>query len=274
MKLQDKVALITGGAQGFGKAIAVAMANEGAKIAICDINNETLSKATKEIEKLGTQCVGIHCDVSSSESVAQMFAQIKKQFGTLHILVNNAALTPSKPIDEERRTRFYALLSTPMPRQSLGVTKSMSDEEWLKFWGVNVHGVFYCTREALKMMEEQHYGRIINIGSLAGISGTSAHSPHYCATKGALVAFTKSVAMEVAGANIYVNCIAAGGILTPAFESYLARATEEEKNRFYQLIPAGRLGKTEEYASLAVYLASDDHYLVGQIISPNGGVVI
>jgi 3-oxoacyl-[acyl-carrier protein] reductase len=274
MKLENKVALITGGAQGLGKAIAIAMAKEGAKIAICDINQETLAKAEKEIETFGTQCLGIHCDVSSSESVAQMFAQIKEQFGTLHILVNNAALTPSKPIDEERRTRFYALLSTPIARQSLGVTKSMSDDEWLKFWGVNVHGVFYCTREALKVMEEQHYGRIINIASLAGISGTSAHSPHYCATKGAVVAFTKSVGMEVAGANIYVNCIAAGGILTPAFESYLARATEDEKNRFYQLVPAGRLGKPEEYASLVVYLASDEHYLVGQIISPNGGVVI
>lgn len=94
--------------------------------------------------------------------------------------------------------------------------------------GVNVHGVFYCTREALKTIEEQRYGRIINIASISGVSGLTAHSPHYSATKGAVVAFTKSVAMEVAGANIYVNAIAAGGILTPQFQDYLARCSEEE----------------------------------------------
>jgi 3-oxoacyl-[acyl-carrier protein] reductase len=203
-----------------------------------------------------------------------MFKQIKERFGTLHILVNNAALVQNRPVEEERRTRFYEYLTTPMPRQSLQFTKNLTDEEWHRFWGVNVHGVFYCTREALKLMEDQKYGKIINIGSTAGISITAAHSSSYAATKAAVASFTRNVALEVAGAGIYVNAIACGGILTPPMKQYLASCSEEDKDRLYQLIPLGRLAEPEEYASLAVYLASDGHYLVGQVISPNGGMVI
>lgn len=161
-----------------------------------------------------------------------------------------------------------------MARQSLGIWTSLSDEDWLKWWGVNVHGVFYCMRAALRLMEAQQYGRIVNIASIAGISTGSAHSPGYSATKAAVANRTKTAALDVAGANIYVNAIACGGILTPPAEAYLANATDEQKRNLYQLIPAGRIGAPEEYASLAVYLASDEHYIVGQVISPNGGLVI
>jgi 3-oxoacyl-[acyl-carrier protein] reductase len=274
MKLTNKVALVTGAAQGLGKSIAIAMAKEGANVTICDINNDAMLVAAKEIEPFGVQCQGIVCDVSSSSSVAGMFQQVKDRFGTLHILVNNAALVQNRPVEEERRNRFYDYLTTPMPRQSLGLTKNLTDEEWHRFWGVNVHGVFYCTRETLKLMEEQKYGKIINIGSTAGISVTAAHSSPYAATKAAVASFTKNVAMEVAGAGIYVNAIACGAILTPPMKAYLGRCSEEEKNRLFQMIPLGRLAEPEEYASLAVYLASDEHYLVGQVISPNGGMVI
>ena len=274
MKLKDKVALITGGAQGLGKSIALAMAKEGADIVICDINETTLPGAAKEIEALGRKCLAVRCDVSSAESVAQMYEQIVKKFGTLHILVNNAALVQSGPVNEKNRSRLYAMMTTPVAKESLGVTKDLSDEEWHRYWGVNVHGVFYCTRGALKLMEKQKSGKIINIASIAGIGGFSAFQPAYCATKGAVLAFTRSVAVEVAGANIYVNAIAAGGILTPPMEAYLAGCTEEQKNNIHQLIPLGRMGTPEEYASLAVYLASDEHYLVGQTISPNGGMIV
>ena len=272
MKLQDKVALITGGAQGLGKSIALAMAREGANIVICDINPDTLPTAATEIEALGRACLGVRCDVSSSASVREMFAQIADRFGTLHILVNNAALLQKGEANEAARSRFYEMVTTPIPKRSLGVTKDFTDEEWHKYWGVNVHGVFYCTREALKLMEPQKAGKIINIASVAGIGGFSAFHPSYCATKGAVLAFTRSVAVEVAGANVFVNAIAAGGILTPPMEAYLSKCSEEERNRVHQLVPLGRLGKPEEYASLAVYLASDEHYLVGQTISPNGGI--
>ncbi|MGB6563632.1 MAG: SDR family oxidoreductase, partial [Candidatus Binataceae bacterium] len=138
MKLKDKVALVTGGGQGLGKSIALAMAKEGASVAICDINTDTLAETTKEIE--GRPSLGLRCDVSSSESVQQIFSAIRERFGTLHILVNNAALNPTSPGDEERRNRLYAYQTAPMARQSLGIVTSMTDNDWLRFWGVNVNG--------------------------------------------------------------------------------------------------------------------------------------
>jgi 3-oxoacyl-[acyl-carrier protein] reductase len=136
-----------------------------------------------------------------------------------------------------------------------------------------VHGVFYCTREALKLMQPQKYGRIINIASLSGMSGLSAHSPHYSATKGAVIAFTKSVAAEVAGSGIFANVMAPGLVHTQEVEAILQKMGEEGRNRFMQLVPSGRMGTPEEYAATVVHLAGE-HYLVGQVISPNGGMLI
>jgi len=191
----------------------------------------------------------------------------------VHILVNNAALTPNRQSDDLRRNRHYTYLTTPVPRQSLEFTSNITDDEWHRWWGVNVHGVFYCTREALKLMQPQKYGRIVNIASLSGMSGLSAHSPHYSATKGAVIAFTKAVAAEVAGSNIYVNVMAPGLVHTQEVDAVLQTMGEEGRNRFLQLVPAGRLGTPEEYAATVVHLAGD-HYLVGQVISPNGGLLI
>jgi 3-oxoacyl-[acyl-carrier protein] reductase len=196
-----------------------------------------------------------------------------QRFGTLHILVNNAALAPTGAADAVRRNKHYAYITTAQPRQSLGFTSEITDEEWHRYWDVNVHGMFYCTREALKLMQEQRYGRIVNLASIAGMSAISAHSPHYSASKGAVIAFTKSVAAEVAGGNILVNALAPGGVSTPFFEEYLDSIGEEGRRRFWQVIPAGRFGTTDEYASVATFLAGD-HYFVGQVISPNGGAVL
>jgi 3-oxoacyl-[acyl-carrier protein] reductase len=273
-KLDNRVAVITGGAQGLGKSIALAMAKEGAAIVICDINAKTLPGAQAEIEATGVRCLPVQCDVSSVDSVANLFRQAVSELGTVDILVNNAALLQTGARNEEMRSKFYKMMTTPVPKESLGVTKDFTDEEWHKYWAVNVHGVFYCTREALRIMEPKKSGKIINISSIAGIGGLSAFHPAYCATKGAVLAFTRSVAIEVAGANIFVNAIAAGGILTPPMEAFLAEASEETRNALHQIVPLGRLGKPEEYASLAVYLASDGHYLVGQTISPNGGQIL
>ncbi|CAG2157913.1 3-oxoacyl-[acyl-carrier-protein] reductase FabG [Cupriavidus yeoncheonensis] len=273
MKLANKVALVTGVGPGLGQGIAVALAREGADLVICDIDVASLAAAREAVLAEGRRCLSVACDVSSSHEVAAMFEEARATFGTIHILVNNAALTPNRPEDHARRNRLYDYNNLPVPRDSLGFTRTISDEEWHRCWGVNVHGTFYCTREALKLMEPQREGRIINIASIAGISALSAHSPHYSATKGAVVAFTRSVAHEVAGANIFVNCVAPGGVATPAFETYLGRIGEEARNRLWQGCPLGRLGTIDEYASLVTYLAGD-HYLVGQIISPNGEAVI
>ena len=274
MKLKDKVALITGGGQGLGKAIAEAMAKEGASIVICDINPETIAAAAKEIEALGRPCLGVLCDVSSVDSVERMFSQAVERFGTVHILVNNAAMGALRPADAERRSRLYAAKSAGVRNGSLGITTSHTDDDWLRFWGVNVHGVFYCTRAALRLMEPRRYGKIINIASIAGIGTDSAFTPPYSATKAAVISMTKTIAYDVAGANIFVNCIACGGIVSPPLEKFLDKATEQEKANLLSMIPLGRLGEPEEYAALAVHLASDENYCVGQTISPNGGALI
>lgn len=274
MKLQGKVALVTGAGRGLGGTIALAMAREGACLVVCDIDTAALEETRAAVAALGAECLAVCCDVSDSEAVDAMFAQAGQRFGTVDILVNNAARVPNSPAETERRNKHYAYATTPMPRQSLGIVSSLSDEDWLKWWGVNMHGVFYCTRAALRFMEPQRSGKIINIASVAGLGATSMHSPGYAATKAGVISLTQTTAYDVAGANIVVNAIACGGVLTPPFEAYLASASEAQRNSLYQMMPLGRLGKPEEYASLAVYLASDGHYLVGQVISPNGGWVI
>jgi 3-oxoacyl-[acyl-carrier protein] reductase len=274
MRMQGKVALITGAGRGLGGAIAVAMAREGARLAVCDIDSDALEITRGEVTKLGSECLALQCDVSDSAAVDAMFAQAGRRFGTVDVLVNNAARVPSAPAEAERRNTHYAYMTTPMPRQSLGLVSSLSDEDWLKWWGVNMHGVFYCTRAALRFMEPQRSGRIVNIASVAGLGAGSAHSPGYSATKAGVISLTQTTALDVAGANIYVNAIACGGVLTPPFADYLATATEAQKSSLYQMIPSGRLGLPEEYAAVAVFLACENHYLVGQVISPNGGYVI
>ncbi|UXU85778.1 SDR family NAD(P)-dependent oxidoreductase [Burkholderia sp. S-53] len=271
--LAQRVALVTGVGPGLGRACAVALARAGADVVICDIDRAMLEATRIAVDAEGVQCLAVSCDVSSSVDVKQMFSQLRERFRTLHILVNNAALVPNGPQDTQRRNRHYAYLTTPVPRQSLGFTSNISDDDWHRYWGVNVHGLFYCTREALRLMEPQRYGRIVNVASIAGMSAMSAHSPHYSATKGAVIAFSKSLAAEVAGANVLVNVLAPGGVATPEFNAYLETAGEEARNRLWQMVPSGRLGTPEEYAATVVHLAGE-HYLVGQVISPNGGAVI
>lgn len=274
MKLNNRVALVTGGAGGLGKAIALRMADEGAHVIICDINEQALDATRAEIESRGAQCLALRCDVSSSAEVEAMFARIDERFGPLHILVNNAAMVPAQAHDEVRRQRHYALVTQPIARQSLEITRNMDDAEWKRYWAVNVDGVFYCTRAALNRMEPQRYGKIVNIASIAGISAMSAHSPHYSATKGAVIAFTRSVAYEVAGANVQVNAICPGGVRTPAFDQFLANQSPEQLDVLSQILPLGRIGEPEEYAALVTHLASDECYLVGSIINASGGTYI
>ena len=258
VQLKDKVVLVTGAGLGLGGTIAQAMARQGASLVICDIDMVALHATQAAVEALGAQCLALACDVSDSAAVDQMFDQAGQRFGTVDVLVNNAARVPNTPAEAERRNRHYAYMTTPMPRQALGIVASLSDEDWLKWWG----------------MVPQKSGRIINIASIAGLGANSLHSPGYSATKAGVINLTKTTALDVAGANVYVNAVACGGVLTPDFEVYLESTTEAQVNRLYQMVPSGRLGRPEEYANVAVFLAAQDHYLVGQVISPNGGFVI
>lgn len=273
-RLAGRVALVTGAGPGLGGVIAQAFAREGAKLLVCDIDEAALQATQAALQALGAECLPILCDVSSSASVDAMFDLALARWGAVDILVNNAARVPSSALETQRRNQHYAYATTPVPRQSLGIVASLSDEDWLKWWGVNMHGVFYCTRAALRSMQPRQSGRIINIASVAGLGAGSMHSPGYSATKAGVISLTRTTAYDVAGANILVNAIACGGVHTPPFEAYLAGATETQRNSLFQMIPAGRLGRPEEYAALALFLAAEEHYLVGQVISPNGGYVI
>lgn len=272
--LTKRVAVVTGAAGGLGQAISRRLAKAGATVVLADVcEQERIDQVAKDIAAAGGKTYAVRADVSSSSEVDALFDDVKARFGTVHILVNNAAVVPARPQDEERRAKHYGYLTTPVPRDSLQFTSQVTDEEWKRFWGVNVDGVFYCTRAALRLMEPQRDGRIINVASVAGYSPISAHSPHYSATKGAVIAFSKAVAAEVAGANILVNVLAPGGIMTPDFKRYLDQVGEEKTRQLWQVVPLGRLGEPEEYAETVLHLAGD-HFLVGQVISPNGGAVI
>lgn len=277
MRYSGRVVLVTGSSDGLGKGIAQAFAREGARVVVNGHRAERLGGAVEEVRSTAADAagvIGIAADIGNSAEVSAMFAEIKAKFGTLDILINNAALTPSDAESARARMEYMQMATTPVPKHSLQVTSRMSDERWLAMINTNLNGLFYCTREALKIMEARNYGKIVNIASIAGISGMSPHSPHYSASKGGVVAFTKAVGVEVAGAGINVNCIAAGGIATDAWNELVERGGDMVKGQLMQMIPAGRMGTIAEYASLALYLASDDAaYLMGQIISPNGGML-
>lgn len=275
MKLEKRVALVTGGASGIGKGIALAFAKEGAVVAVCDLDLERLKGVVAEIEALGARAMGVRANVSKSEDVKRMFAEVVEKYSTVDILVNNAGVFRSHPAGVKDRTRHLDRLSEVPPKYSLGITRHMTDEEWTTMIENDLNSVFYCTREALNIMEERGYGRIINIASIVASSGLGSHSPNYSAAKGGVVSFTKCVAHEVAGSGVCVNGIAPGYIDTPPFAAGLKSMGEHTARRFLGMIPLGRLGTIEEIASLAVYLASEEAgYMVGQIVSPNGGVLI
>jgi 3-oxoacyl-[acyl-carrier protein] reductase len=278
VRFKDKVVLVTGGSDGLGRGIAEEFARQGARVAINGRNRDKLVHAVDDVRAStggsAATVIGVAADIGASAEVAAMFAQVREAFGTLDVLINNAARTPSGPESARARIESMELMTTPVAKHSIHVTREMSDDAWLEMINTNLNGLFYCTREALKIMEPKGYGKIVNIASIAGISGLSFHSPHYSASKGGMVAFTRSVAVEVIGAGVNVNCIAAGGVATDAWDELMARGGDKLRAQLVQMIPAGRMGTIHEFASLALYLASDDAaYLVGQTISPNGGMV-
>ena len=271
MKLKDKVALVTGAGSGIGQAIALAFAGEGAKVAVNDVDQDKIDDTVNRLQEMGADGLGVKADVASSQEVKAMFSRIGQGFGTLDILVNNAGiLNTTDRISENLRKSLEQVMTTGVSQTSLGATRYMTDEVWDRLLRIHLNGTFYCTREALTIMEDKGYGKIINMASAAGIIGM-ATAPHYSAAKGAIIGFTKSVAAEVIGTGVYVNAIAPGFVDTPLLDMVVP----EMMAYIIARTPLGRIGTPEEIASLAVYLASDDSsYIVGQVISPNGGEVI
>jgi len=271
MRLRGKVALITGSGSGIGMEIAIAMAREGASIVVNDIKQSSIDAAIEKIREFDVPCMGVKCDVSSSEEVKDMFISIVKKFNTLDILVNNAGITVNdEKVNENYKKLAEQLLTTGTGNISLGATRNLTDVAWDIMLKVHLYGTFYCTREALIIMEDKGYGKIINIASVCGIAG-GVGAPAYSAAKGGIIAFTKAVAAEVIRVGVYVNAIAPGYIDTP----FLNAMSLESIASVLLATPLGRLGKASEIAPLAVFLASEESsYIVGQVISPNGGMVL
>jgi len=268
MRLADKVALVTGAGSGIGRAIACALAREGAAVAVNDIREDVASQVSEEIAAAGGRAMAVPADVADGRQVLKMFTRFLSVWNTLDVLVNNAGvLFMDAHVVENLEAAAAEVLTTGRARTALEATKTMEDATWRRTIAVHLDGTFHCTREALKVMEVRRAGKIINIASIAGTTGL-AGAPDYSAAKAGIIGFTRSVAKEVAGLGIQVNAIAPGFIDTPLTQALPPKA----KHLLTLQTPVGRFGTADEIAAVALYLASpESDFVIGQVISPNGG---
>lgn len=244
MELEGRVALVTGAAQGIGKAISLLLAKHGANIVVSDINLEKATETAKEIESMGRKAIAVRVDVSKAEDVEQMVDTILKQFGRIDILVNNAGITRDKLI------------------------LRMSEEDWDVVLDVNLKGTFHCTRAVVRHMAKQRYGKIVSIASVTGEMGNPGQG-NYAASKAGVIGLTKTIAREFAQRGINVNAVAPGYVQTPMTDVLPEKVKEELK----RLIPMDRLGQPEDVAEAVFFLVSErSSYITGQVINVNGGI--
>jgi 3-oxoacyl-[acyl-carrier protein] reductase len=270
-RLENKIALITGGAKGLGASIAQHFFNEGAEVIICDIN---IDNAQKTADKLDGNAY--YMDVSNSRNVQDVFSKIQIKFKHLDILVNNAGINGFEKRQDllDERIKINNLQSkefseTGEINSHFDVTVNMSDDEWLHMISIHLNGTFFCTREALKIMNKVNKGSIINMGSVLGTTGGPS-SPHYSAAKAAILGFTRATARELASRNIRVNAIAPGYIDTD-----MTSSLGDVKKIVKSGTPMKKFGEVEDISWAAVYLASEEaKFVTGQTLSPNGGFVM
>ena len=244
MKLKDKNVFITGSGQGIGKQIAIAMAKEGANVAVSDINIENAGAAAQEIRSLGRKSIAIKLDVSKQNEVIAAFETFKNEFGVIDILVNNAGIT----------------------KDTLVIR--MKDDDWDAVINVNLKGTFLCSREAIKLMVKQQHGNIISISSVVAFTGNPGQA-NYSASKAGIVGLTKTIAKEYASGGIKANAVAPGFIQTAMTEAIPEKIREEMKKN----IPLGYFGAPEDVANAVIFLASSDaDYITGQVLHINGGM--
>jgi 3-oxoacyl-[acyl-carrier protein] reductase len=274
MKLTDRVALVTGGGSGLGRAIALLFAEEGARVVVNDVRLEGAEKTVSEMKgPAGGRA--IQADVADSAQVTAMFSTIERELGALDILVNNAGIAVGPgddraEIGRKAEARIMEMVSGQGAQTHLDVTQNLSDESWRRMLAVHLDGTFFCTREAVRLMSQRNRGAIINLSSVAALMGLEA-APHYAAAKGGILAFTRAVARDVASRGIRVNAICPGYVDTPMTEpmSPLIRAAVIART------PLGRTGDPREVAATALFLACDDSsFFTGQWLSPNGGLFI
>ncbi len=272
--LDGKIAFVTGAGSGLGREIALTFARAGARVAVNDLRPEPARDVAKALGA-SLACEPLTGDVADAALVRTWFATLARATNDrLDVLVNNAGYADS---DEETMRRLAAQVeeatTSGRPTTPLEATARMSDERWTRMLAVHLNGTFYCTREALRLMAPRGGGRIVNMASIAGLTGI-ASVPHYSAAKAAIIGFTKAVARDVGSQGILVNAIAPGYIDTPILDVLGdLRKTQTEIIASQTLL--GRLGAAREIAATALFLAGPGStYFTGQVLSPNGGLVV
>jgi 3-oxoacyl-[acyl-carrier protein] reductase len=273
MKLPDRIALITGAGSGIGRAIAQRFAEEGCRVIVNDVRLEAARQTVTQLAGTAAHRA-LQADVADSGEVRAMFAEIEREPSGLDILVNNAGIAGTREdraaLQAKGEARLHEMLSGQGITTHWDITETMSDEAWHRMIGVHLNGTFFCTREALRLMSRRNRGVIINLSSVAALTGLDA-VPHYSAAKAGILGFTRAVAREVASRGIRVNAICPGFIDTPMTQPTptLMRAAVVART------PLGRWGEAAEVAATALFLASDEAaFYTGQWLSPNGGLFI
>ena len=245
MNLYNRVAIVTGGGRGIGRAIALKLAEVGATVVVNDIG-ESAKGVAEEIKAMDGQSLAVLADVSSAEDVARLVEATISTYGKVDILVNNAGIT-----------RDHLLLR-------------MTDEDWDKVLEINLKSVFLCTRAVMKHMIKQRWGRVVSLASIVGVVGNPGQA-NYASAKAGIIGFTRTIAKEVASRGITANAIAPGFIDTEMTQ----QLEEEWKKELQKRIPAGCFGSPRDVAETVVFLASEEaKYITGQVLGVDGGMAL
>ena len=253
MLLTDRVAIITGGAVGMGRAMAHKFVEEGCSIVITDISESLGKKTADEVSKTGGEAIFVRCDVTSNSQVRDMVNTVIDKFGKIDILVNNAGALGTRWSLEE-----------------------VTEEDWDKILDLNLKSVFLCCKAAVPHMKEQKYGRIVNISSMGAISPPRS-VVHYHAAKAGVISLTQNLALELVSFNIYVNAIVPGPIQTEYYKPRLKKMTDAQREDYFltkgKTTPMQRMGKPEEIAAVALFLVTEQSsYITGEAINVAGGL--
>jgi 3-oxoacyl-[acyl-carrier protein] reductase len=247
MSLMNKVSIVTGGAQGLGKAIALELARKGSHLVVGDVNLEAAQRVTEEVHALGRRALALRVDVSKATDVNEMADRVVKEFGRIDILVNNAGICQVISIE------------------------AMTEEDWDRVMNVNLKGVFLSSRAVMGVMKKQRSGRIVNMGSVAGKVGGIATGANYSVSKAGVICFTKALARELAPYGVTVNAVAPGVIETDMTRGI----TQGDFTDYLKAIPLGTIGSAEDVSHAVAFLVSDEaRYITGEILDVNGGMLM